>query len=403
MAQNQGPVGPQGPAGPPGPQGPAGPAGPQGIQGPTGPTGPTGSQGAQGIAGVAGTPGQGFTFRGAYVPGNAYNAYDLATEGGSTYVALQLNQNVDPATDVANSGGHWAVEALAGAQGPTGPQGAQGPQGPIGFPGAPGLPGPVGPTGPTGPQGAQGIAGAAGAPGQGFTFRGAYVPGNVYNAYDLATESGSTYVALQVNQNVDPAADVAGAGGHWAVEALAGAQGPTGPQGAQGPQGPIGFPGLPGPVGPTGPTGPTGPQGPAGVVTPPVSTSGGPFASFGTSYVSGPLGFNNITVGPSGTVLVTAKAAFSFVVTDNVCYLNSFVNALPIDDTTAALVYVPGLNFLQPPPSSTPVASGEVTNTYTGLTPGSRLTAGLVIKSSTVNGAPFQCQTTSETLTVQTY
>ena len=102
-------------------------------------------------------------------------------------------------------------------------------------------------------------------------------------------------------------------------------------------------------------------------------------------------------------MLVIAKAAFSFDTTDNVCYLNSAVNALPIDDATAALVYVPGLVFPQPPPPLTPVASGEVTNTYTGLTPGSRVTVGLVIKSSAVNGGPIPCQTTSETLTVQTY
>src|SRR5260370_684728 len=185
----------------------------------------------------------------------------------------------------------------------------------------------------------------------------------------------------------------------------AGPQGPTGPQGAQGPQGPIGFPGapgLPGPVGPTGPTGPTGPQGPAGVLTPPVSITGGTYFVPGTSYIP-TVGFNSITVGPSGTVFVIAKAAFSFVTSDNVCYLNSAVNALPIDDATAALVYVPGLVFLQTPPPSTPVASGEVTNTYTGLIPGSRVTVGLVIKSSTVNGGPIPRQTTSEILTMPTY
>src|SRR5260370_30404186 len=110
MTKKKAPADPKGPAGPPGRQGPAGPAGPQGIQGPAGPAGPqgpTGSQGAQGIAGAAGTPGPSFTFRGVYSPGNVYNAYDLTTEGGSTHVALQMNQNVDPATDVAGPGRGW--------------------------------------------------------------------------------------------------------------------------------------------------------------------------------------------------------------------------------------------------------------------------------------------------------
>jgi len=137
-----------------------------------------------------------------------------------------------------------------------------------------------------------------------------------------------------------------------------------------------------------------------------VSTSGGPVFVAGTSYVS-TVGFNNITVGPSGTVFVIAKAVFSFVGTDNVCYLNSAVNALSVNDTTAALVYVSGLPFqVTPPPPNTPVASGEVTNTYTGLMPGSRVTVDLLIKNSTVtiNSPPtVPCQTTSETLTVQTY
>ncbi len=72
-------------------------------------------------------------------------------------------------------------------------------------------------------------------------------------------------------------------------------------------------------------------------------------------------------------------------------------------ESSAALVYVPGFVFPQPPPAGTPVASGEVMNTYTGLLPGSRVTVGLVIKSSIVNGGPIPCQTTSEILTVQTY
>jgi hypothetical protein len=88
-----------------------------------------------------------------------------------------------------------------------------------------------------------------------------------------------------------------------------------------------------------------------------------------TSYV--PVLFNNtVTVGPSGTVLVIAKAIFAWQGIDNVCYVNSALNGVfPTDDITAAVVYVPGL--AAPLPPRTPVASVEVTNTYVGLVPGS--------------------------------
>ena len=142
MAQSQGPAGPQGPPSPIGPGGPQGATGRQGAVGLTGTTGGTGAVGSQGPlppASPQSIAGQGF--RDPYVAGNSYNAYALTTEGGSTYTALQANQNVDPATNVTNAEGHCALEALARAQGQTRPAG---PQGPIGFPGASGALGPQG-------------------------------------------------------------------------------------------------------------------------------------------------------------------------------------------------------------------------------------------------------------------
>jgi len=48
---------------------------------------------------------------GAWSSGNSYNVGDAVSEGSSSYVALMANLAIDPATDVANSGGHWALLA----------------------------------------------------------------------------------------------------------------------------------------------------------------------------------------------------------------------------------------------------------------------------------------------------
>ena len=302
-------------------QGVQGPIGPMGLQGPAGATGAMGLQGPQGAAGTNGTNGtngQGFTFRNAYVSGTSYNADDVVTEGGSTYVALQANQNVDPATDVANHGGNWAVEALAGATGAQGAQGIQGVQGPIGPIGPIGLQGPAGVTGATGLQGPQGPAGTNGtngANGQGFTFRNVYVSGTSYNPDDVVTEGGSTYVALQANQNVDPATDVANHAGNWAVEALAGATGAQGAQGIQGVQGPIGPMGLQGPAGATGATGVQGPQGLQGLQgsqgsagTNGTNGTNGQGFTFRNAYVSGTSYKADDVVTEGGSTYVALQA-----------------------------------------------------------------------------------------------
>jgi hypothetical protein len=114
----------------------------------------------------------------------------------------------------------------------------------------------------------------------------------------------------------------------------------------------------------------------------------------------------NVTVGPSGTVVLIAKASFTSQGTNQVCFVNSTLIStlngvfLPTDDTTAAVVFVP--NIVVPP--SSPVASGEVTNTYTGLVPGSHPTVTLFIRDSGYGSLSYRpCQTTSETLTALTY
>ena len=126
-----------GATGPQGPQGPTGPQGPQGATGPQGPQGATGATGPQGATGATGATGPPVSFLGNWVSSQAYTVGQAVfcaacSANGSSYIALAANTNVDPPTDVAGSGGHWALLAEQGAQG------VQGPQGPVGSTGATG-------------------------------------------------------------------------------------------------------------------------------------------------------------------------------------------------------------------------------------------------------------------------
>ena len=225
-------------------QGPAGPQGIQGIQGATGATGAQGPQGVQGptgLTGATGAQGPPVSFRNAWSGSTAYAIGDAVSESGASYIALTANTAVDPATDVSGSGGHWAVLAAKGATGATGSQGVQGNQGIQGIQGLTGL------TGATGATGAQGPP---------VSFRNAWSGSTAYAIGDAVSESGSSYIALTANTAVDPATDVSGSGGHWAVLAE---QGATGSQGVQGNQG---IQGIQGATGLTGATGAMGAQGP---------------------------------------------------------------------------------------------------------------------------------------------
>jgi hypothetical protein len=97
-------------------------------------------------------------------------------------------------------------------------------------------------------------SGTGGAAGQGYTWKGAWNTATPYSPYDTVSRSGSSYVCIIANTNVDPAVDTT----HWNLMAQ---QGATGPTGATGPQGPIGNTGATGPQGPTGNTGATGNRG----------------------------------------------------------------------------------------------------------------------------------------------
>jgi hypothetical protein len=110
-----------------------------------------------------------------------------------------------------------------------------------------------------------GATGATGAQGPPVAFRGPWSSSTTYAIGDAVFESGTSYIALVANVAIDPATDVSGSGGHWAVLAQQGTTGATGPAGPGGPQGPIGLigaTGAAGAAGPTGPSGATGAQGP---------------------------------------------------------------------------------------------------------------------------------------------
>ena len=213
-------AGAQGPQGPQGETGATGPQGPQGLTGATGLQGAQGIQGPQGPQGPGGNNGQGFNFRGAFSNGTNYSAYDVVTYGGSTYDATV---SIPAGGGTPDQNPNWALMAEVGAQGP---------------------------------QGAQGDQGQNGATGQGFDFMGPFDNNNNYNAYDVVTYGGSTYVAT---------IGIRGGGGspaqnqNWSLMAQLG---DTGQTGAQGPQGATGAQGA---QGPTGPMGPQGPQGPGGM------------------------------------------------------------------------------------------------------------------------------------------
>lgn len=81
-----------------------------------------------------------------------------------------------------------------------------------------------------------------------------------YQPDDVVFYQGSSYVAVDVSQGIEPSDD----GDAWDLLAMRGEPGPQGPAGQQGPQGPEGPEGPPGPRGPEGPQGPQAPPGVSG-------------------------------------------------------------------------------------------------------------------------------------------
>ena len=346
---SQGPAGPIGATGPQGPLGPIGPQGSQGTPGPIGATGPQGPIGLTGPTGATGPAGTGFNFTGSWNSGNNYNPDDVATYNGSTYVATAANQNQAPDQN-PNSWTLMAQEGATGQVGPAGPAGAQGPggpagpigqtgaQGPSGPMGATGAQGPIGPNGPAGPAGPQGPPGVNGSSGQGFDFRSAFNNNTSYNAYDVVTYDGASFIAITASngpnnppptqnpsawnpitsgfnftggwnqsQNYYPddvvtyngstyeAVGAIPANGNtpdqnpnWSLLAQRGAAGQAGAQGSSGPAGPQG------PQGPQGPPGTLGPGSPYYVQNGTATQTSTSFNIDGNGTVGGTLAGNTV-------------------------------------------------------------------------------------------------------------
>jgi len=360
----------QGAVGATGAIGTTGPQGPIGSTGAAGPTGPTGATGATGLTGATGAQGPPVTFKGTWSSSAVYAVGDAIFENGTSYVALVINLAIDPATDVAGSGGNWAVLAQKGATGATGAVGATGPQGAIGLTGAVGA---VGPAGPTGAIGATGATGAQGAQGPPVTFKGSWSSSTTYTIGDAVFESGTSYIALVTNTAVDPAADVLASGGIWAVLARAGSSATvnvgTTTTGASGtsaavtnsgtsPAAVLNFTIPQGPAGPTGPAGavgPTGPAGPAGTNASGVNAItfvmefSNPGANAGTPFYMSPLAAlsplaSSVSPSTGANSVIASTAVSNFSVMPVACTmsaLNVGINNYntPASDTTTITVY----------------------------------------------------------------
>ena len=163
-----------------------------------------------------------------------------------------------------------------------------------GPPGRTGDPGPPGPTG-----------------GTGIVWKGAWNDTTAFDKNDGVEHSGSSYIALENNTNVEPGTSATA----WQLLAKEGEQGLQGIQGPQGPMGPQGIQGDKGDKGDTGDTGPQGIQGVQGVqgvkgdtgatgATGAQGPKGDTGAAGADSTVPGPVGPTGAT-GPQGATGAT--------------------------------------------------------------------------------------------------
>jgi len=385
-----GTVGPAGPVGTQGAQGIQGIPGPQGLQGNIGPIGPQGVQGTQGVQGPAGPP---ISFRGGWQSPIVYAIGDAVAENGTSYIALFVNQGIDPAIDVANSGGTWAVLAQKGADGttgPVGPQGAVGPAGPTGATGNTGATGPQGPAGPTGPTGATGPTGT-------FSFASNYVAATSYSAGQVVfcatacSTNGSSYISLaDGNAGFDPPTSNV----KWALIAQAGATGATG---ATGPAGP---------TGPTGATGATGPQGPAGSgshifmanVILGQANSSTQFFSLNSSYDPSNVG-TFLTYNQFATTLPQACTFDSMFLTSGQSGFGNFGSPITITlfRNGVATALTKGIT----PPSTNTLASAQITGQSIAIAAGDTVALQATSTSFTTNGSFVPLATVSVSLHCQ--
>jgi hypothetical protein len=210
----------------------------QGIQGTDGSSGAQGTDGSQGAQGSSAA----INWTGEYNAYTGYNENDGVSYNGNSYVALQYSYNTDPTNT-----GYWQLIAAQGIQGVQGLQGEgiQGTQGPAGTDAY--MQGTQGIQGTDGIQGIQGSDGLQGVQGISINWTGEWNSYTGYNENDGVSYNGSSYVALQYSNNVDPTNTA-----YWQIIASQGVQGIQG-EGLQGIQGEA----IQGPEGPQGIQGPS--------------------------------------------------------------------------------------------------------------------------------------------------
>jgi hypothetical protein len=312
----------------------------QGVDGPTGPQGIQGSIGSQGIQGATGTLGavSNWSSSSTYQVGNVVFCAACSTNG-SSYIAVAVNTNQDPPTQT----GFWQLIAQVGAVGAQGTQGIQGIQGPAGAAGAQGPQGAAGTTGNTGATGTIGSVAnwSGGSP---------YTVGQVVFCAGACSSSGSSFVALATNTNIDPPTNPA----IWRLIAQAGATGPAGPTGA---------------------TGTTGATGAAGSITNGFVWSSlvGNQGDQGPFYVS-PLGNNSPNeANASQVAFLPASAA---------CTIRSLtINALATN-------------------VNNPIVADTMVFTVIKNDAASSMTCSIATTNGTVNGATLSCADSTHTFTV---
>lgn len=255
-------------------------------------TAPVGSYGCLGVAGVdrglvrlvdpdnGGTPCtrdevrigfSAFTWKGDWAADVTYEAGDVVSYRGSTYVASRSVSGRPPLNKK-----HWNRIAAKGDDGAAGKDGAPGSEGPKGDKGDPGEKGDAGAEGRAGEKGDTGVQGEKGDVGAQGPQGEAGAQGEV-GAQGPKGDRGDPGDAGPAGAKGDIGAQgPAGQDGAQGAKGDVGAQGPQGIQGPQGDQGASGLAGPQGDQGPQGVQGPKGDQGPAGA-----QGAAGPGAQFG--------------------------------------------------------------------------------------------------------------------------
>lgn len=146
----------------------------------------SGAQGSQGPAGTQGDPGLAFVWRGDWLPGHFYDAFDAVYFSGSSYGATQNNSQVPNDNSPA-----WQLIAKGGVAGPSGQNGP---------------------------------AGLA------FVWRGNWSNSSGYSFNDSVYFNGSSYVSKIPNSGQPPT----GFASSWQLVAQSGTKGQKGDQGAGG-------------------------------------------------------------------------------------------------------------------------------------------------------------------------